>query len=194
MAHPAMDRAKRNMVEQGLKRLRAGGLLNRTQIFGEGPEFRDVQKRILKSLQEMGVIRKVGTANPSVVLFTVHNNQMLDSVLKSETEITRLAFPGAAPPPEPETPQEEPEEEVQPPVEPEQPALQIATSPTTQDSDLKKLLGDILERQDLILQKVVDPIGENTIWVRDQVIKLQESVINIKTTVARIYEILRKLE
>lgn len=176
MSNPAEDRRKRLMVAAALRKLTGGALWTRVDLFKDyGTDFNELQKRVVKQLQAMGVVRKVATANPSVVKFVVNNRSMLDSVLKSEGELTRLIWPSAAPSIEPPAEvAEEIETELQ--RETASPSEPISVPRPIVPGTSDQLLADILERQDLILQKVIDPIGENILWVRDRIVELRKVI------------------
>lgn len=195
MGNPAVDRNKREMVIKALHKLQEGQPLARARLFDGYEEFKDVQQKVLKALIATGAIKRIETPNPSIVFFTAKNTEMLRSILRSESEVTRLIWPNLAPPlelpPAPEV-EEPPEQENVPPSPYDNPPPPSRAG--TVDAEMKATTKEILEKQVLILDKVVDPIGENILWVRDRVIELKAEMEEMKETLGQILGILRKLE
>lgn len=205
MGNPAVDRTKREMALKALTKLSLGGTMTRAQIFEGYDEFKDLQKRVLATLKSVGAIKRIGTSNPAVVLFSANNPDMLRSIARSESEVTRLIWPSAAPlvsevqpQPEVQEPEEEPEVEeltevpaTTPSFAPPPPKPQQAE---VDDESVRETVKKILDRQDLILEKVIDPIVENVIWTRDRVKEIQETQKELTKAVEGILVILRKLE
>jgi hypothetical protein len=188
MSTPAEDKAKRDMVVAALQRIASGKTLTRMEIFNgstRNDEHKQLQKKVLSTLVQMGVLRRVPHQNPSVSLVTLHNGKMLDSVLKTESEITRLIWPNRAPavdpPKETEDAIEESlqeEEETLAVVQPAQPPATVAAAPQQHQEALPvEIMKEVLNRQDQILEKVLDPLGENILWTRDRVVEMRKEQI-----------------
>src|SRR4051812_149352 len=97
MGNPAVDRNKREMVIKALHKLQMGEPLARAKLFEGYEEFKDVQQKVLKALIGTGAVKKMETPNPSIVFFVAKNMEMLRSILRSESEVTRLIWPNLTP-------------------------------------------------------------------------------------------------
>lgn len=102
---PAEEKSRLASVQLALEHLLSGGPQTRKELFGEAgtPTVREFQRRILRSLEDGGVVSKAETGVPPTVRIHLKNRRKAEHLLKNPVDLAQIVWPGSkAAPPSPE--------------------------------------------------------------------------------------------
>lgn len=108
LVHPAEEKARLDLVRDGLKRFAEALPLTLREVFGAhaNPKYRNMERKVLSLLTERGIISKINpTAVGEPARYILKNAQQLVAIVEDDVGLSKVVWPPSessipeAPPP-----------------------------------------------------------------------------------------------